>query len=123
MNRPTLALVVAINRAVRAADEWFDEPDDLDRVEAALSAIDGIEDPIVAAGMLAARISRAQAFGEGNKRTALLVARWVLDRNGQDGATLLPADDFAVARLLVEAAAGRNVEADVVAYPKRGSGV
>jgi prophage maintenance system killer protein len=115
LKRPTIALVVAINRAVRADDEWFDEPDDLDRVAAALNAIDGIEDPVVAAGVLAARLARSQAFGEGNKRTALLVARWVLDRNGQDGAAFVPPDDFALARLLVEAAAGRNVEGEVVA--------
>jgi len=30
-------MAVAFNRAVREHDEWFDEPDDLDRVERALS--------------------------------------------------------------------------------------
>jgi prophage maintenance system killer protein len=119
LKRPTLALVVAINRAVRADDEWFDEPDDLPRVEAALRAIDGVEDPVVAAGVMAARISRSQAFGEGNKRTALLVARWILDRNGLDGAAVIRADDFELADLLVQAAAGRNVEEDVVALFQR----
>ena len=46
LNRPTVALVVAINRSVRGDDEWFDEPDDLDRVAGALAAIDLIEDPV-----------------------------------------------------------------------------
>ncbi len=59
-------------------------------------------------------MSRAQAFGEGNKRTALLLARWVLDHNGQDGAMLLPPDDRQLANLLIQAAAGANVEADIV---------
>jgi prophage maintenance system killer protein len=64
----------------------FDEPDELDRVARALSALDLIEDPVEAAAVLAYRVARAPAFAEGNKRTALLVARRVLDRNGLDGA-------------------------------------
>jgi prophage maintenance system killer protein len=115
LKQPTLALVVAINHAVRADDEWFDEPDDLPRVEAALRAIQELEDPVAAAAVLAARISRSQAFGEGNKRTALLVARWILDRNGIEGAAMLPPDDFELARLLIDAAAGRDVEAEMIA--------
>jgi hypothetical protein len=46
--RPTLALVVAVNRAARDADEWFSEPDDLEPVERALVPIDGIDDPVSA---------------------------------------------------------------------------
>lgn len=76
LKRPTLQLAVEFNRTVREAHERFDEPDDLDRVEQALSAIGGIEEPIEAAAVLAYRISRAQGFSEGNKRTALLLARW-----------------------------------------------
>jgi hypothetical protein len=79
------ALAVAINRAVRHKDEWFDEPDDLDRLGWALAAIDVVEEAVEAVARLAFRVTRAQAFGEGNKRTALLLARWILDRNGQDG--------------------------------------
>lgn len=90
MNRPAVGLVVAINHVVRREDEWFDEPDELDRVAGALAAIDRIEDPVEAAAVLAFRVTRAQAFAEGNKRTALLVARWVLDRNGLEGAAFLP---------------------------------
>lgn len=52
---------------------------------------------------------------EGNKRTALLLARWVLDRNRFEGVDLLPPDDRLVADLLVEAAAGTNVEEELVA--------
>ncbi|MBA3509927.1 MAG: Fic family protein [Thermoleophilaceae bacterium] len=73
---------------------WWDEPDELERVERALARIDDIDDPVRAAGVLAYRIARAQAFGEGNKRTALLLARWVLDRNGLDGRVLLPPNDW-----------------------------
>ncbi len=99
---------------MREADEWFDEPDDLDRAERALRAADGIEDPLVAAGTLAYRLSRAQAFAEGNKRTALLIARWVLDSNGIDGAAVIPSDDRDLARLLMNAASGTDVESELV---------
>lgn len=88
---------MAINRAVRQDDEWFDEPDDLDRLARALAAIDSAEDPVEAAARLAFRVTRAQAFGEGNKRTALFLARWILDRNGHDGSAFLPPDDRRVA--------------------------
>lgn len=115
MKRPTLAIAVAINRAVREPDEWFSEPDDLDRVVRALSAIDHIDDPVAAAGVIAFRVARAQGFAEGNKRTALLLARWVLDRNGYDGLALLPPDDRRVAQLLVKAAGGTDVEERLVA--------
>lgn len=39
LRRPTLVLAVAINHVAREADEWFDEPDDLDRLASALAAI------------------------------------------------------------------------------------
>ena len=106
---------MAINHVVRREDEWFDEPDELDRVARALAAIDLIEDPVEAAAVLAYRVARAQAFAEGNKRTALLVARWVLDRNGYEGAAFLPPDDREVAELLVKAASGRDVGAELIA--------
>lgn len=53
MRRPTLALAVAINRAVRAEDEWFDEPDDLDRVQRAISALARVDDPVLGAAVVA----------------------------------------------------------------------
>ncbi len=52
---PGVALAVAINRSVRADDEWFDEPDDVERLISALAAAEGLEDPVVAAGLLAFR--------------------------------------------------------------------
>jgi len=107
-------MAVAFNRAVREYDEWFDEPDDLARVERALSAIDFIEDPVEAAAVLAYRVTRAQGFTEGNKRTALLLARWLLDRNGVDGAALIPREDRVFADLLINAASGRDVEAEFI---------
>lgn len=114
MRRPSVALIVAINQRVRHSDEWFDEPDELDRVQRVLTSIEGEEDPVIAAGTLAARLTRAQAFTEANKRTAVLVARWILDRNGLDGSRYLPHDDFVLADLLVKAAAGESVEREVV---------
>jgi prophage maintenance system killer protein len=115
LKRPTLALAVAVNRAVREQDEWFDEPDDLDRVERAIAAIETIHDPVEAAAVLACRLTRAQGFTEGNKRTGLLLARWLLDRNDVDGAMLLPPDDREFADLLVKAASGHDVEDEAVA--------
>jgi prophage maintenance system killer protein len=110
LRRPSLALAVAVNRAVRAQDEWFEEPDDLDRVRRALSTIDTLDDPVDAAAVLAYGVTRTQGFTEGNKRTALLLARWVLDRNGEDGSRFLPLDDREFASLLIQAAAGADVQ-------------
>ena len=81
-----------------------------------------IEDPVEAAARLACRITRAQAFGEGNKRTALLLARWILDRNGLDGSQILPAADRKVADLLVRAASGADVEDEMLALFRGRSG-
>lgn len=113
MIRPTLALAIALNHATRQDDEWFDEPDDLERVQRALDAVSEIEDPVRAAAIVAYRVARAQGFGEGNKRTAFLLAKWILDRNGLDGSAILPPDDRAVADLLVNAAAGQDVQDDL----------
>jgi prophage maintenance system killer protein len=109
-----LALAVAINRAVRERDEWFDEPDDLVRVERALGSIGDLDDPLRAAGVLAFRVAGAQGFAEGNKRTALLLARWLLDHNGLNGHALLPSDDRALADLLIQAASGVDVESEII---------
>jgi prophage maintenance system killer protein len=114
LKRPTVELAIAINRSVRADDEWFEEPDDIDRVRQAFAAIDHLQDPVVAAAVLAYRVTRAQAFGEANKRTALLLARWLLDRNGFDGTRIIPPDDFTLADLLIRAAAGADVEGQIV---------
>jgi prophage maintenance system killer protein len=116
--RPTLALAVAFNHIAREDEEWFDEPDDLERVGRALAAIDSIDDPVAAAAVLAFRVARAQGFGEGNKRTAFLLAKWLLDRNGLDGTVVLPKDDRLFAELLVKAASGHDVEHAMVVLLK-----
>ncbi|MEA2901833.1 MAG: Fic/DOC family [Actinomycetota bacterium] len=114
MRRPTIGLAVEFNRAVRDDDEWFDEPDDLDRVERALAAIDEVDDPVEAAAVIAYRVARAQGFTEGNKRTALLLAKWLLDRNGLDGERFIPPDDRVLADLLVRAASKLDVEGEAI---------
>jgi hypothetical protein len=58
LKKPGLQLAVGINRRVRASDEWFEEPDDLDRVENALKSIDDISDPLQAATVLAYRVTK-----------------------------------------------------------------
>ena len=84
-------------------------------MERALRAIDDVDDPVTAAAVLAYRVTWTQGFGEGNKRTALLLARWTLDQNGLDGAAFVPPDDRTFADLLVKAASGVDVEAKIVA--------
>jgi prophage maintenance system killer protein len=115
LRRPTLALAIAVNRTVREHDEWFDEPEELDRVQRALASIDEMDEPVSAAAVLAYRVARAQGVAEGNKRTALLLARWLLDRNGIDGLRVIPVDDRDLADLLIKAAAGTDVEDALVA--------
>jgi prophage maintenance system killer protein len=116
LKRPGLRLAIEINQRVRSNDEWFDEPDDLDRVESALRSIDDLDDPLAAAGAIAFRVTKAQGFAEGNKRTALLLARWILDNNGLDGRQIIEPDDRELADLLVHAASGRNVEAVILRF-------
>lgn len=113
-----MALAIALNHGSRKDDEWFDEPDELDRVENALHVIDNIDEPVEAAAVLAYRMARAQGFGEANKRTAFLLARWLLDRNGIDGVAVLPSDDRVVADLLVRAASGHDVQKEIVSLFK-----
>ena len=116
MREPDLRLAIATNQRVRGSDEWFDELDDLDRVESALQSIHGLVDPVEAAAMLAFRVTRARGFSEGNKRTALLLAKWTLDNNGRDSRHLIDPDDRELADLLVKAASGKDVEAEIVQY-------
>ena len=115
MKRPGLQLAIEINKRVRASDEWFDEPDELDQVDTALRSISGMSDPVKAAAVLAYRVTKSQGFAEGNKRTALLLARWILDSNGIDGRRILDPDDRELADLLVRAASGEDVEARIIA--------
>jgi len=67
LKRPELSLAIEINKRVRSGDEWFDEPDELDRVESALKSIDDFDDPVAAAGAIAFRVTRAQGFTEGTR--------------------------------------------------------
>lgn len=101
MIRPTLDHAIAFNRSERREDE-------------VVRRTRRPRPRAPAAAVLAYRIARTQGFGEGNKRTALLLARWLLDRNGKDGLRYVPANDRVVADLLVAAAGGRNVEHDLV---------
>lgn len=80
-----------------------------------LESIERLGDPVEVAALLAYRITRAQGFSEGNKRTALLLARWVLDRNSVQGSQLIPSDDRDLASLLVKAASGLDVEEEIIA--------
>ena len=114
LNFPSLEVVVAFNASVRHGDEWFDESDDLDRIERVLEHLQKLTDPLVAAAVATSRIARAQAFTEGNKRTALLVGRWILDRNDLDGDLLIPRDDFELANLLLDAARGGDTSEKII---------
>jgi prophage maintenance system killer protein len=118
LNLPSLELIVAFNASVRHNDEWFEEADDLDRIVRILDNLQTANDPIVAAAVATSRITRAQAFTEGNKRTALLVGRWILDRNDCDGGSMIPPDDFELANLLLDAARGADTDEKVVALFK-----
>ena len=113
MNKPPLRLAIEFNKRVRGDDEWFDDPDDLDRVERALASIDDLERPLAAAGVLA-YVTRVQGFAEGNKRRALLLARWLLAHNGVDGGQILPPDDRVIADLLVRTASGADAEEEII---------
>jgi hypothetical protein len=49
--RPTVALAIAFNQRVRGSKEWIEEPDDLERVERAISSVDEIEGSVEAAAV------------------------------------------------------------------------
>ena len=109
MRIPSLEVVVAFNHTIREADEWFDEPDELDRVKRLLDRLADETDPVVAAALRVSRLAQSQAFTEGNKRTAVLVGRWILDRNGLGGAKFIQENDVELAQLLLRAARGSDV--------------
>ena len=113
MNLPSRELVVAFNAAVRHNDEWFEEEDDLDRLDWILEELQTELDPLVAAATATSRIARSQSFTEGNKRTALLVGRWILDQNGLIGIRIIPKSDLELAHLLLKAARGEDVSKQV----------
>ena len=49
-------------------------------------------------------------------RGHLLLARWTLDNNGLDGSRIIDPHDLELADLLVQAAAGQNVEAEILRF-------
>jgi len=115
LNIPGLEVVVAINASVRHDDEWFDDVDDLDRIEKILTDLQAESDSLIAAAIATSRIATAQAFSEGNKRTALLVGRWILDRNDLSGSRFMPSDDRELANPLLKAARGEEISGHVIA--------
>jgi prophage maintenance system killer protein len=111
---PSLEVVVAFNYTIREADEWFDEPDELDRVKRILDRLTDETDPVVAAALSVGHLAQSQAVTEGNKRTAVLVGRWILDDNGLDGAKFIRENDAELAQLLLQAARGADVSGEIV---------
>ena len=106
---------MAINHSIRQDDEWFDEPDEFDRIDRILTELQREKDPVTAAATAVGRIARSQASTEGNKRTALLVGRWILDRNGVDGRRIIREHDTELGHLLLSAARGIDETDHVVA--------
>ncbi|MEX2100295.1 MAG: Fic family protein [Acidimicrobiia bacterium] len=107
MRIPILDEVIACDEAVRERDEVSPSVDDdeLDRVADALLRAGTQSDPINAAAALAYEIAAAQAFFEGNKRTALVIARWFLPENTElDPAAIILPDDRELGDLLINAA-------------------
>jgi len=113
LNRPNIELAIAINAQIRKQDEWFAESDDIERLANALGLTESEADSVSLAAAVAYRVARAQAFSEGNKRTALLLALWVLDNNGFDAEEIIPAEDQELWKLLVQAASGLDVETKI----------
>jgi len=115
---PTLDEVIACNELVREPDEVSPsaEDDDLDLVAEALNTARAIADPVDAAGVLAFGIAAAQGFYEGNKHTAVLIARWFLSVNTErDPDDLIQPSDRELGTLLVRAARGDTVHEEVMA--------
>lgn len=74
--------------------------------ETALQSIDGLVDPVEAAGVPAFHVARS-GVRRRNKRTALLLSKWVLDNNGRDGHQII---DPELADLLVKTTSGQDIE-------------
>lgn len=119
MIRPSLNLIVAINTQLREPDEFFDDEDDIDRVAQVPERVENIADPVLLAGALMSRLARSQAFTEGNKRTALAVAHFVLTANDVNPEAYLPPEDTQIRQCLGRAARGEDVEQEVIAAMKR----
>ncbi|MEX0664917.1 MAG: Fic family protein [Acidimicrobiia bacterium] len=117
MRFPTLDEVIACNELVREPDEASPsaDDDDLDLVASALERARAIKESVDAAATLLFEITSAQGFFEGNKRTAVLIARWFLTINtDRDPDDLIRPDDRELGALLVRAARGEDVEHEVI---------
>jgi prophage maintenance system killer protein len=110
--------VQAINAVIREGDEWFDEPDDIVRIERVLLSLDGETDPVQASALAMSRLARSQGFSEGNKRTALLVGKWILNRNGVSSDPVR--GNYDIGRLLVQASMGSDTETEMLFVLQRG---
>ncbi|MGH9025768.1 MAG: Fic family protein [Acidimicrobiia bacterium] len=116
MSFPSLEEVIACNEAVRGPDEISPsaDDDDLDRVARALDRARIESDPIDTAAALAFELTSAQAFHEGNKRTAAVMARWFSRTNTDiDPDRIIKPDDPKFADLLIAAARGDDVGAEI----------
>jgi hypothetical protein len=92
------------------------DDDDLDLVANAIERARAVADPVDAAATLAYEIAGAQGFYEGNKRTAVLIARWFLMANTDWNADqLIRPDDRELGDLLIGAARGDDVANEIVA--------
>ena len=74
MNKPTLQLALEFDRAVRGDDEWFEEPDELERVQKALGSSEDIDDPTEAAAVLAFRLTTAQRIHRGQQESCAVAS-------------------------------------------------
>ena len=122
MRFPSLEEAIACNEAVRRPDELSPsaEDDDLDRVDRALQRARVESEALVAAAALAYEIAAAQGFYEGNKRTAVLLARWFLRTNTDlDVDEVIRPSDPELGDLLVKAARGDAVGDEIRALMAR----
>lgn len=111
---PSVEVVVAFNHALRDEDEWFDEPDELGRVQRILDRLADETDPVTVATLGVSRLTQSQASTEWNKCTAVLFGRWIFDHNGLGGAKSIHANDSELAQLLLQAARGADVSGEIV---------
>jgi len=122
---PTLDEAIACNEAVREPSEVSPSAndDDLEQVARALERARAETDPVDAAAALAFELATAQGFYEGNKRTAVLLARWFITINTAiDPDRLIPPDDQVLGNLLISAARGDPVGTHVRTLLRRRAG-
>ena len=113
MRFPTLDEVIACNEAVRDPGEasLSADDDDLDLMSRALERARIETDPIDVAAALLYEIAAAQGFFEGNKRTAVLIARWFIRVNTTiDPDQLIGPDDHRLGALMIATARGEPTE-------------